>query len=170
MLVPQVASFTYITSKRGNNNMRNILFLLAGVAAGPVATAAVLLRLVHQQPTGAGVVAYCSPGIGVHRGSWGRGNPGCIHGPRGSALHGTDRAHRQAAQHRQPPPPRPLQPRQPKRSRAIHAELEPNRRHEGTPPTAGVLFVHGMSDSPYSLRAVEELFQQEGAATIRLRL
>lgn len=37
-------------------------------------------------------------------------------------------------------------------------------------PTAGVLLLHGMSDSPYSLRALGERLNQEGAHVIGLRL
>lgn len=37
-------------------------------------------------------------------------------------------------------------------------------------PTAGVLLLHGLSDSPYSLRALGEAFQKEGAWALGLRI
>jgi alpha-beta hydrolase superfamily lysophospholipase len=41
---------------------------------------------------------------------------------------------------------------------------------EGGAPTCGVLLLHGMSDSPYSLRAIGERLRREGAHVIGLRL
>lgn len=40
----------------------------------------------------------------------------------------------------------------------------------GGNPTCGVLLLHGMSDSPYSLRSLGERFQSEGAHVVGLRL
>ncbi len=56
-----------------------------------------------------------------------------------------------------------------------HYEENGNRTFEwkpagGTAPTAGVLLLHGMSDSPYSLRALGESLHQRGAHVIGLRL
>jgi alpha-beta hydrolase superfamily lysophospholipase len=39
-----------------------------------------------------------------------------------------------------------------------------------TPPTGGVLLLHGMSDSPYSLRALGESLQQRGFLVLGLRM
>lgn len=41
---------------------------------------------------------------------------------------------------------------------------------EGGPPRRGVLLLHGMSDSPYSLRALGERLRAEGALVLGLRL
>lgn len=45
-------------------------------------------------------------------------------------------------------------------------ELRPDRE----PPRAGVLLLHGLSDSPYSLRSIAELFRDKGCYALSLRL
>jgi alpha-beta hydrolase superfamily lysophospholipase len=42
--------------------------------------------------------------------------------------------------------------------------------HEVEKPKAGVMFLHGLSDSPYSFRALSEKFHSEGYTTIGLRV
>src|SRR5262245_58616786 len=47
-----------------------------------------------------------------------------------------------------------------------------NRSHELTPadPKGAVLLVHGLSDSPYSMRGIAETFEQQGYDVVVLRL
>ena len=57
-----------------------------------------------------------------------------------------------------------------RRTRSAGRELEPQLRADPDAPVGGVLLLHGMSDSPYSLRALGETLNRRGYRVLGLRL